>query len=106
MTALNCLARNATTYVIHGNSLSLETHGGYHVRRSPVGGELYPLTREQTDSLIRMPFNASPETTTTALTPTPAAPIVRELTHEAKAAPDNLANRFPVNQRGQGDFGF
>jgi type I restriction-modification system DNA methylase subunit len=32
MAALNCLVRNAETYVVHGNSLSLETWGGFYVR--------------------------------------------------------------------------
>lgn len=47
MTALNCLVRNANTYVIHGNCLSLETHGGYYVRRSPFGADLCRLTKNR-----------------------------------------------------------
>ena len=68
MTALNCLVRNANTYVIHGNSLSLETWGGFYVRRSPFGGELHRLTRDDTDRLIRLPFKPAADAAT-ALTP-------------------------------------
>lgn len=105
MTALNCLVRNATTYVIHGNSLSLETYGGFHVRRSPLGGELHRLSKDQTDRLIRMPFTA-PETTTTALTPLPPPQIIQKPTPEAKTTLDDVSRSFTVNKRGQKDFGF
>lgn len=106
MTALNCLVRNANTYVIHGNSLSLETHGGFYVRRSPFGGELHRLTKDDTDRLIRLPFQAAPETTTTALTPPTQASVIPEPTLEAKTALDEVASTFKINKRGQGDFGF
>lgn len=105
MAALNCLVRNANTYVIHGNSLSLETHGGFYVRRSPFGGELHRLTKEDTDRLIRLPFAAPPATTSTALTPAPA-PSAQEPTPETKAALEDIAASFTTNKRGQGDFGF
>ena len=105
MTALNCLVRNATTYVIHDNSLSLEAWRGYTVRRSPVGGELHRLSAEQALTVLQAPF-AKPETVT-ALTPAePSAPAVREPTPEAKAAIDAVAKQFTVDKRGQGEFGF
>lgn len=105
MSALNCLVRNANTYIIHGNSLSLETWGGFYVRRSPFGGELHRLTKDDTDRLIRLPFTAPPETTTTALTPPTQASVIPEPTLEAKTALDEVAS-FTTNKRGQGDFGF
>lgn len=112
MTALNCLVRNANTYVIHGNSLSLETHGGFYVRRSPFGGELHRLSKEQTDQLIRLPFTAAPEAGTALSSPAPdptlptPAPTVQEPSPEAQAVLDVMAQQFTVNKRGQGDFGF
>lgn len=105
MTALNCLVRNATTYVIHGNSLSLETWGGYHVRRTPLGGEVHRLTREQTDRLIRAPFASSAESGT-ALSSPPVAKTIQEPAQEAREVIDNVARSFTVNKRGQGEFGF
>lgn len=104
MTALNCLVRNANTYVIHGNSLSLETHGGFYVRRSPFGGELHRLGREQADALIRLPFS-KPEAST-ALTPAEGPAIVSEPAPEVQEAVEEVARSFPANKRGQGDFGF
>jgi hypothetical protein len=104
MTALNCLVRNANTYVIHGNSLSLETWGGYHVRRSRLGGELHRLTQDDTDRLIRLPF-AKPEAGT-ALTPAASAPVVQEPTPETKGAIEEVGKQFTTNMRGQKDFGF
>jgi N-6 DNA Methylase len=99
MTALNCLVRNATTYVIHGNSLSLEAWGGYHVRRTPLGGELHRLSQAQAETILRAPF-ARPERSTTT------TPAVTEPTPEAKAALDDVAEQFTVDRKGQGEFGF
>lgn len=105
MTTLNCLVRNATSYIIHGNSLSLETWGGFHVRRTGLGGELYRLTKEQTDDLIRMPLKAAAQSeAATALTP--ASPVVQEASPEATAVLNDVAKDFSVDKRGQGDFGF
>jgi hypothetical protein len=95
---------HATATVIHGNSLSLETWGGFYVRRSPFGGEQHRLTKDDTDRINRLPFAAPPETTTTAVTPAPVS-VLREPTPEAKAVVDELASAFTVNKRGQGDFG-
>lgn len=112
MTALNCLVRNATTYVIHGNSLSLDTYGGLHVRRSALGGELYRLSRDQTDKLIRLPLTAASETSTALSTPEPppaASPrlsSIQEPSQEAKGVIDELSASFPLNKKGQIDFGF
>lgn len=102
MTALNCLVRNADTWIIHGNSLSLETWGGYHVRRTAFGGELHRLPKEDTDRLIRLPF-AKPDAATALSSP---APAVQETTPETREAFEEAAQRFTVNKRGQGDFGF
>ncbi len=105
MTALNCLVRNATTYVIHGNSLSLETQGGYYIRRTPIGGELYRLTKDQTDDLIRLPFKATDTSTSTALT-VPPAPVVQQPSMETETLLEEVARTFATDKRGQGEFGF
>lgn len=101
MTALNCLVHNANTYVIHGNSLSLEAWGGYAVRRYVLGGDLHRLTAEQAGAILKAPFATSDAST--ALTP---APVVYPPTPEARAAIDDVAKQFTTNTRGQGDFGF
>ena len=107
MTALNCLVRNANTYILHGNSLSLETYGGFYVRRSVFGGELFRLTREQTHELIRLPFKApAVEESTTALTPSPTAPVVHQASPEVQATIQEVSEAFLVNKKGQVDFGF
>jgi hypothetical protein len=110
MTTLNCLVRNANTYIIHGNSLSLASYGGYHVRRTAFGGELYRLTQQQTDALLRAPFSKTKEADT-ALTPTtlpPAQPLptVQEPQSDQRQALDAVAATFTTNKKGQRDFGF
>ena len=66
--------RNANTSIVHGNSLSLEAWGGYHVRRTPFGGELRRLTQEEATRILRLPL--AKQEASTALAPTGAAPIV------------------------------
>jgi len=111
MTALNCLVRNATTYIIHGNSLSLDAWGGYHVRRTWAGGELLRLTQNQATALLRAPF-AQPDAATalsspesTPLPPNPT-PTVQEPPPEVQKALDDVERQFTVDKKGQGDFGF
>lgn len=111
MATLNCLVRNANTWIIHGNSLSLEAWGGYHVRRTWAGGELHRLPADQAQTLLRAPF-AKPDATTAlsssepSRVPAPAAPTVLEPSQEVQAAFDDVEREFPVNKKGQGEFGF
>ena len=93
MTALNCLVRNANTYVVHGNSLSLEAYGGYFVRRSPFGGELFRLSKDQADELMRLPFTAGAET---ALTPATAGPVVHEAAPKVRETLDEVEATFEI----------
>jgi hypothetical protein len=104
MTVLNGLVRNATTWIIHGNSLTLEASGGYHVPGTPLGGELHRLTRDEATTILCAPF-AKPEAST-ALSPHPAAPIITEPAPETKAALDDVARQFTVDNKGQKEFGF
>lgn len=111
MTALNCLVRNANSWIIHGNSLSLEAWRGYHVRRTAFGGELHRLTQENAERILQLPFTqpeactalASPETT--SLPPTPAQ-MIQEPSQEVQDVLYDAALTFTTNKRGQGDFGF
>lgn len=111
MAALNCLVRNANTYLVHGNSLSLEAHGGYFVRRTPFGGELHRLSQPDAERLIRLPFEtAKTAEATTALSPvepplTPT-PRIEPLTADQQAALDNVTGQFTTDKKGQRGFGF
>lgn len=103
MATLNCLVRNANTWLIQGNSLSLEARGSYNVRRTLFGGELHRLTPEQAAEVLRAPF-AAPDTATAL---SPAAPTVTtQPAPEASAALDDVAKSFATNKKGQMDFGF
>jgi hypothetical protein len=111
MATLNCLVRNANSWIIHGNSLTLEAHGGYHVQRTWMGGALHRLSPEDATRIIRLPFT-KPDATTALSTPEPSptsptpAPTVQEPSHEAKAVLDDVSRSFTVDKKGQGDFGF
>ena len=111
MTALNCLVRNANSWIIHGNSLSLEAWRGYHVRRTAVGGELHRLSPETTGHILRLPF-AQPEASTALSSPekvsVPPAPVqtIQEPSQAVQAAIEDAARTFTTNKRGQRDFGF
>jgi hypothetical protein len=109
MAALNCLVRNANTWLIQGNSLSLEAWRGYHVRRTAFGGELHRLTKEDAERILRLPVAPAAPDATTALSPSEPAPLppaIQERTDEVEAVLDDVARQFTVNRRGQGDFGF
>ncbi|MEZ5845091.1 MAG: N-6 DNA methylase [Hyphomicrobiaceae bacterium] len=109
MAALNCLVRNANTWIIHGNSLSLEAWRGYAVRRTVAGGELYRLTREEAARILKLPFAAHQENTTALSTTAPIASTpehVPTASQEVGAELDDVAERFTTDRRGQGDFGF
>ncbi|NDD83373.1 hypothetical protein EBZ38_03705 [bacterium] len=52
MSALNLLFRNVNGYIIHANTLSLETCGGYALRRTVAGGEMRKMDKEEAYSLL------------------------------------------------------
>lgn len=104
MATLNCLVHNANSTIIHGNSLSLEAQGGFHVRQTAFGGELYRLTKEQADELIRLPFRKGEHST--ALSPVAHGVQVQPATPEVEAALDQVTQSFGTDTRGQGEFGF
>jgi hypothetical protein len=43
MTTLNMLMRRADAYIVHGNTLSMETWGGYATECTPWGGQIRML---------------------------------------------------------------
>ncbi len=95
MTTLNCLVRNATTYVVHGNGLALTALGGYAVRRTPFGGELHRLTQEQAQHIVRAPYLR----TTADPSPDPQ-PVI------ATSHPDQPLPTFTTDKKGQFGFDF
>lgn len=107
MTALNCLVRNATTTIIHGNTLSLEAQGGYHVRRTPFGGELFRLDQATAQQILELPLRQAKAST--ALSPPaaePATPIVVEPAPEVREVLDDMSQQFTTDPKGQRGFGF
>jgi type I restriction-modification system DNA methylase subunit len=111
MTTLNCLVRNANTWIVHGNSLSLEAWRGYHVRRTPFGGELHRLSQEDAGRILQPPFKTQEASTALSSAggttkPLASAPTIQEAYQEARAAFDEVSRQFTTNKRGQGDFGF
>lgn len=108
MTTLNCLVRNANTWIIHGNSLTLQAQSGYHVRRTPFGGELFRLSAEQAAQVLQAPLRGRADASTALAPPeTPASiSIVPDASPEARAAFEDLARQFTTDKHGQGDFGF
>ena len=112
MATLNCLVRNANSWIIHGNSLSLEAWRGYHVRRTAFGGELHRLSQEDATRILQLPFTKRQEAST-ALSSPETAPIspapartIQEPSQAVREALDETARTFTTDKRGQGDFGF
>ncbi len=61
MTALNLLCRNVNGTVVWGNTLTLKAHGGYELRRTPLGGELEWFGENRASELIRMGLREAAE---------------------------------------------
>ena len=97
MTALNMLVRNADAYVVHGNTLSLETFGGYATRRSVFGGEIRPLTAAQASTVLTAAAKAQAEQRTSPQIEPPAP---------GAATPEGAAKPFTVDRKGQFGFDF
>jgi hypothetical protein len=76
MTTLNCLVRNANTYIVHGNALAVTALGGFAVRRTPLGGELYRMTQEQAQKLLESPFMKPGDQPSTQPQPVVAKPTL------------------------------
>lgn len=95
MTTLNCLVRNANSYIVHGNGLAMTAMGGFAVQRTFAGGELHRLSQDQAQKLLQSPFlkPASPPS------PQPQPTITT-------ADPDQPLPTFKVNKKGQMGFDF
>ena len=101
MTALNMLMRNANSYIVHGNTLSLETWGGYVTRSTILGGEIQELGAGTAKAILTNVAQSVAEQTTTVITKPPAA---------TEPTAELLTNAAPVTsiatKKGQFDFGF
>ena len=112
MATLNCLVRNANSWIIHGNSLSLEAWRGYHVRRTGFGGELHRLSQDEATRILQLPFTRCEKASTALSSPDSAsgspapAQTLQEPPQAVQEALDETARTFTTNKRGQGDFGF
>lgn len=112
MATLNCLVRNANSWIIHGNSLSLDAWQGYHVRRTAFGGELHRLSQDEATRILQLPFTTRQEASTALSSPeSPVVPLtptqtIQEPAQAVQEALDETARTFTTNKRGQGDFGF
>lgn len=109
---LNCLVRNANSWIAHGSSLSLKVWRGYHVRRTALGGELHRLSQEDATRILQLPFTKAQEASTalsgpenTSVLPAPVQTI-EEPSQAVHDALGDTARTFTTNKRGQGDFGF
>ncbi len=105
MTALNMLVCNADAYIVHGNTLSLETFGGYVTRRSVFGGEIRPLTAAQASTVLTTAAQAQaeqqPAPSLGSPLPDPALPPTVDVsTSPKKPAP------FKTDRKGQFGFDF
>ena len=94
MTTLNCLVRNANTYVIHGNGLAMTAMGGFAVRRTPLGGELHRLTQEQAQQIVRAPYCAPRQT------------FARTPARDRHSRPRPPLPTFTADKKGQFGFDF
>ena len=112
MATLNCLVRNANSWIIHGNSLSLEAWRGYHVRRTAFGGELHRLSQEEATRILHLPFTRNQEAST-ALSPPESASAqpapsqtIQEPSQAVQEALEEAARTLTIDKHGQSDFGF
>ena len=105
MTALNMLVRNADAVIVHGNTLSMESFGGYLTRRTPLGGDIRALSAAQASTFLTAAAKAQAEQQPTI------APSVAPV--QDSAAPQTSDNSEPtdpqpfvVNPKGQMGFDF
>lgn len=98
MAALNMLVRNADATIVHGNTLSMETFGGYVTRRSVFGGEIRQLTAAQAGTILTAAAKAQAERQPVA------SPAQQPPSRPAEQTGSPHAQPFKVDRKGQ--FGF
>ncbi|MDG4560700.1 MAG: N-6 DNA methylase [Candidatus Competibacter sp.] len=121
MTTLNLLVRNANAVVVHGNTLSLETWGGYQTTRTIFGGEIRALTAQQASSFLMSAVKAMPPQPErapaedlpifAALPPaapaeTPATPAAPAVSDNPTTPPEPTPQPFVMDRKGQFGFDF
>jgi hypothetical protein len=98
MATLNMLFRNCNAYIAHGDSLRLQFHGGYRVRRTIVGGELHKLTKEEVERIF------IPGLKQAIADKEPGAHAV--VTPENTEQVEEIKRQFEADKKGQFDLGF
>jgi hypothetical protein len=101
MTALNMLVRNADACIVHGNTLSMETFGGYVTRRSVFGGEIRSLTAAQASTVLTAAAKAQAEQE-----PAPMPRNEQPTPDRANSVPESTPRPFTVDRKGQFGFDF
>jgi hypothetical protein len=97
MTALNMLMRNADAYIVHGNTLSMETWGGYTTRGTFLGGSIQELGAGTANAILTNVSKAIAEKQATVVTKPPEPP-------RPKPEPD--AGTVTITENKKGQFGF
>lgn len=90
MCSVNMLLRNANAAVIHANTLTLETFGGYRCLSTPVGGHIYKLTPEQAKQYLVIQAQQ---------------PTIVAANPEKQKEIEKAVQEYAVNERGQYDLG-
>jgi N-6 DNA Methylase len=98
MTALNMLVRNANSVIVHGNTPSMETFGGYRAHRTALGGAIRSLDAMAAKSVLVTTVEAVAAKQATAPASSDTAP---DPSPEPQAAPI-----FVTNKKGQLGFDF
>lgn len=106
MTALNMLVRNADAVVVHGNTLSLETFGGYQTRRTALGGDICTLTAQQASTFLTAAVKAQAEQRTADVSPAPTVTPDAQGQQPPTASETAEPQPFVVNRKGQMGFDF
>ena len=61
MAAMNMLWRNADSYIVWGNSLTVEARGGWMTEFTGLGGRIRAMTQEQAQSVIEIGLRGAAE---------------------------------------------
>jgi N-6 DNA Methylase len=99
MATLNMLVRNANSVIVHGNTLSMETFGGYRTHRTALGGTIQPLDTVTAKSVL----TTTVATVAAKPAPEPSASLAEQPARPDQAMPSPI---FVTNQKGQLGFDF
>ena len=77
MAALNMLWRNANSYIVWGNTLSLEAYGGWATAHTALGGTVRQMNKDQAQAILESGLRQVAQETQRVV-PTPAAQEIKE----------------------------